>query len=185
MQAPDATRPLKCLAANCCDRFDQVMETTGYGLSSVIAGPGGGRGRIRVENVEELSLQRHVKYDRRSECRSHTLAGFLGGDLSSMTDIDNFDPDADTVVLMTMHSAKGPGVPRTSFWWAWRRASSRATQSHLRPGKPRLRRSAGWCTWASRGPNNPLCSPMRPHGCCLARPTGTALPDFWAKSPLR
>ena len=29
-----------------------------------------------------------------------------------MTDIDNYDETADTVVMMTMHSAKGLGVPR-------------------------------------------------------------------------
>ena len=39
-----------------------------------------------------------------------TLSGFLE-EISLMTDIDNFDASADSVVMMTMHSAKGLEFP--------------------------------------------------------------------------
>ncbi len=63
----------------------------------------------RVENLNELasSIQ---DYERNSEEAIPELAGFLE-EAALMTDVDNYDSDADTVVLMTMHAAKGLEFP--------------------------------------------------------------------------
>ena len=88
------------LSGELCDLFDQVMEKTGYRLMLTAQGD---EGRIRLENVEELRSN-IVRYCEENE--EPTLSGFLE-EISLYTDIDNFDPDEDSVVLMTMHSAKG------------------------------------------------------------------------------
>ena len=61
----------------------------------------------RVENLEEL-VSAAVDFESNSE--EHTLAAFLEK-IALVSDIDNFDTDADTVVLMTVHSAKGLEFP--------------------------------------------------------------------------
>ena len=57
-----------------------------------------------MENVQELSsmLQRYEQES--GEVAS--LSGFLE-EVSLFTDIDNYDAQSDSVVLMTVHSAKG------------------------------------------------------------------------------
>jgi len=61
----------------------------------------------REANVQELAsnLRRYEEENPES-----TLADFLE-EVSLLTDIDNYDNDADTVVLMTVHSAKGLEFP--------------------------------------------------------------------------
>ncbi|HBN79979.1 MAG TPA: ATP-dependent DNA helicase PcrA [Ruminococcaceae bacterium] len=61
----------------------------------------------RVENINELASSL-IKYEEENEDAS--LYGFLE-EVSLFTDIDNFDAEADRVVLMTMHSAKGLEFP--------------------------------------------------------------------------
>ncbi len=62
----------------------------------------------RVENVQELSsmLQRYEQES--GEVAS--LSGFLE-EVSLFTDIDNYDAQSDSVVMMTVHSAKGLEFP--------------------------------------------------------------------------
>lgn len=62
----------------------------------------------RIENINELSSN-IIKYEQDNP-DNPTLQGFLE-EVSLMTDIDNYDEYADTVVLMTMHSAKGLEFP--------------------------------------------------------------------------
>ena len=57
----------------------------------------------RAENVQELKTS-ILTYMRESSDR--TLAGYLA-DVALYTDLDNYDRDADSVVMMTIHSAKG------------------------------------------------------------------------------
>ena len=57
----------------------------------------------RAENVQELKTS-ILTYMRESGDR--TLAGYLA-DVALYTDLDNYDRDADSVVMMTIHSAKG------------------------------------------------------------------------------
>jgi len=63
----------------------------------------------RVENLEELSSSIH-QYEKNAGDDYADLAGFLE-EQALMTDIDNYDADADAAVLMTMHAAKGLEFP--------------------------------------------------------------------------
>ncbi|WP_286167074.1 UvrD-helicase domain-containing protein [Clostridium sp. D33t1_170424_F3] len=62
----------------------------------------------RIDNINELASN-IIKYaeDNGEEA---SLSGFLE-EVALMTDIDNFDATADSVVMMTMHSAKGLEFP--------------------------------------------------------------------------
>ncbi len=62
----------------------------------------------RIENIEELKsniINFEEDYDEEA-----TLSNFLE-EISLQTDIDNYDPDADCAVMMTLHSAKGLEFP--------------------------------------------------------------------------
>lgn len=61
----------------------------------------------RIANVQELSSNIYRYLEENPEA---TLTDFLE-EVSLITDIDNYDNDADTVVLMTVHSAKGLEFP--------------------------------------------------------------------------
>ena len=78
----------------------EVIRLSGYDayLKSL-----GDEGLTRAENVQEL-VNTMAKFSEENE--GATLSEFLE-EVSLMTDIDNYDPDADSVVMMTIHSAKG------------------------------------------------------------------------------
>lgn len=62
----------------------------------------------RIENIEELKsniINFEDDYDEEA-----SLSNFLE-EISLQTDIDNYDPEADCVVMMTLHSAKGLEFP--------------------------------------------------------------------------
>lgn len=61
----------------------------------------------RIENLKEL-VSAAVEFESTSEDK--TLSAFLEK-ITLVSDIDNFDEDADTVVMMTVHSAKGLEFP--------------------------------------------------------------------------
>ncbi len=63
----------------------------------------GDEGLTRADNVQEL-VNTMTRYS--EENPGATLSDYLE-EVSLMSDIDNYDADADTVVLMTIHSAKG------------------------------------------------------------------------------
>ncbi len=62
----------------------------------------------RIDNINELASNL-IKYEEDSG-EEASLSGFLE-EVSLMTDIDNFDEHSDSVVMMTMHSAKGLEFP--------------------------------------------------------------------------
>ena len=62
----------------------------------------------RIENIEELKSNIIIFEEDYSE--EATLSNFLE-EISLQTDIDNYDPDADCAVMMTLHSAKGLEFP--------------------------------------------------------------------------
>ncbi len=63
---------------------------------------------VRIENIEELSSN-IIKFEEDYGDKAD-LSNFLE-EISLMTDIDNYDADADTCVMMTLHSAKGLEFP--------------------------------------------------------------------------
>ena len=62
----------------------------------------------RIENVQELSSML-LRYEEEAG-EEASLSGFLE-EVALFTDIDNYDTEADSVVLMTIHSAKGLEFP--------------------------------------------------------------------------
>ncbi|MBQ9860052.1 MAG: UvrD-helicase domain-containing protein [Clostridia bacterium] len=86
--------------------YAEMLERTGY----LAMWQAQGDAEIgRVENLEELSSSIR-QYEKNSEDGYADLAGFLE-EQALMTDIDNYDADADAAVLMTMHAAKGLEFP--------------------------------------------------------------------------
>ncbi len=63
---------------------------------------------VRIENIEELKTN-IVKFEEEYGDEA-SLSAFLE-EISLMTDIDNYDADSDTAVMMTLHSAKGLEFP--------------------------------------------------------------------------
>lgn len=80
--------------------LDEILTLTGY--SDMLLSQGD-EGRGRLENIAELKSTM-MNYEDSTE--EPTIEGFLE-EISLYTDIDKFDPSADYVVLMTVHSAKG------------------------------------------------------------------------------
>lgn len=63
---------------------------------------------VRIENIEELKSN-IIKFEEEYGDEA-SLSNFLE-EISLQTDIDNYDSDADTTVMMTLHSAKGLEFP--------------------------------------------------------------------------
>ena len=86
------------------DFFDDVINKTGY-MSSLDLDKE--TAEERKANVMEL-LANLIRYMEENE--DGTLTGFLE-EVALMTDLDNYNQDADSVVMMTLHSAKGLEFP--------------------------------------------------------------------------
>lgn len=86
------------------DLFSEMLQQTEY-LKSLEADPD--TYTERIGNIQELS-NNLIRY--REENEDGDLQGFLE-EVSLMTDIDNYNAQADTVTLMTLHSAKGLEFP--------------------------------------------------------------------------
>ena len=63
---------------------------------------------VRIENIEELRSNL-IKFEEEYE-EEATLSAFLE-EISLLSDIDNYDSQSDSAVMMTMHSAKGLEFP--------------------------------------------------------------------------
>lgn len=83
---------------------EKTLELTGY---REMLACGGKENEDKLENCEEL-ISNAVEYMAREP--EGTLSGFLE-EAALVADIDNYDPSADAVVLMTVHSAKGLEFP--------------------------------------------------------------------------
>ncbi len=85
--------------------YDELLNKTGY--LRLLQESDDDKDRTRAENVEELksSMLSFMK-----DSGDNTLEGYLAN-VALYTDLDNYDRDADAVVLMTMHSAKGLEFP--------------------------------------------------------------------------
>ncbi|MBS4784482.1 MAG: UvrD-helicase domain-containing protein [Clostridiales bacterium] len=84
--------------------FDTVLSSTGYlqMLESQLP-----ESQPRIENVQELKSNIMAYVDAAEE---PSLAGFLE-EVALYTDLDSYDENDDSVVMMTLHSAKGLEYP--------------------------------------------------------------------------
>lgn len=85
--------------------IEDVIEQTGY--RKELMAESTDEALDRMANVDEL-LNKAAAYDESAE--NPTLEGFLE-EVALVADIDNLEDDADHVVLMTLHSAKGLEFP--------------------------------------------------------------------------
>lgn len=86
--------------------YERLLAAVGY--ESFLRADEPEKAEDRIENVRELSsMIRRYEEEAGDEA---TLSGFLE-EVSLFTDIDNYDTDADSVTLMTIHSAKGLEFP--------------------------------------------------------------------------
>lgn len=63
---------------------------------------------VRIENINELMT--NIRQYEEDNGEDASLSGFLE-DIALLSDIDNYDAESDSVVLMTLHSAKGLEFP--------------------------------------------------------------------------
>jgi DNA helicase-2/ATP-dependent DNA helicase PcrA len=85
-----------------------VRMTAGdSGYLGALEAENSGESKERTENIGAF-ISSAAEYDMLSE--EHTLEGFLE-ECALMSDIDNYDSSADTVTMMTVHSAKGLEFP--------------------------------------------------------------------------
>lgn len=88
------------------DRFtEEILEITGYRRMLEAEGD---EGQTRLENIGQLISSVRVYADQRGPEAS--MEGFLE-EVALISDLDNYDDEADVVVLMTLHSAKGLEFP--------------------------------------------------------------------------
>lgn len=86
--------------------LQEIIDTTGY--VEELQAEGTDEAQARIENIEELQ-SKVVTYEENEE--NPTLSGFLE-EVALVADIDSLEEDADHVVLMTLHSAKGLEFPQ-------------------------------------------------------------------------
>ena len=85
--------------------YDELLEKTGY--LRMLETSEEDKDQTRAENVKELksSILGYMK-----DSGDTSLDGYLAN-IALYTDLDSYDRDADSVVMMTMHSAKGLEFP--------------------------------------------------------------------------
>jgi DNA helicase-2/ATP-dependent DNA helicase PcrA len=90
------------------DFFDEVMEQSGYRQMLI---DGGEPEKERLENIDELksNMMEYVKTTTEAG-EEPSLVSFLE-EYALVADVDKYDTEADAVVLMTIHSAKGLEFP--------------------------------------------------------------------------
>lgn len=91
---------------NLSDLIDKMLDVSGY-RAMLVEAELNGEGTDRRENVEEF-ISNAVEYEQTHD--APTLSSFLE-EIALIADIDNYDTEADAVVLMTIHSAKGLEFP--------------------------------------------------------------------------
>jgi len=80
--------------------LEEILERAGY---RAMLESQGFEGAGRLENILELKSNL-IRYEQEAE--EPSLPGFLE-EIALYTDLDNYSPEADSVVLMTIHAAKG------------------------------------------------------------------------------
>ena len=87
------------------DFYEEVMHRTGY--IAMLESKPTEENKSKLENIRELKSSMKAYMD---EAEEPTLAGFLE-EIALYTDLDEYNSDDDSVVLMTMHAAKGLEFP--------------------------------------------------------------------------
>ncbi len=87
------------------DFYEEVMHRTGY--IAMLESKPTEENKSKLENIRELKSSIKAYAD---EADTPTLAGFLE-EIALYTDLDEYNSDDDSVVLMTMHAAKGLEFP--------------------------------------------------------------------------
>ena len=93
------------------DFFEELLARTGYAV--MLESRNTVEDRTRLENVRELLTSINSYLENRAdpeESLVDALHGFLD-EIALYTDIDSHDPSQDSVVMMTMHAAKGLEFP--------------------------------------------------------------------------
>ncbi len=85
--------------------IDKTLDLTGY--RAMLKAASETEGETRLENANEL-ISNAVEFT--SSHEDSSLNAFLE-EVALVADIDNYDPEAEAVVLMTVHSAKGLEFP--------------------------------------------------------------------------
>ena len=88
------------------DFYDELLLRSGY--SAMLEQKNDVESHTRLENVRELNSSIVSYLENAAE---PTLNGFLE-EIALYTDLDQYDAEADCVVMMTMHAAKGLEFPR-------------------------------------------------------------------------
>lgn len=88
------------------DLYNQILDRTGY--IDYIKSSKEDHAEVKIENIEEL-LSNIINFEEDYGDEAD-LSAFLE-DIALQTDIDNYDEESDSVVMMTMHSAKGLEFP--------------------------------------------------------------------------
>lgn len=88
--------------------ISSVFERTGY---KAMLSAEGFEGEGKIANVNEF-ISAALEYEKRCEIieEEPTLSGFLE-EISLISDVDKYDESSDSVVLMTIHAAKGLEFP--------------------------------------------------------------------------
>ena len=106
------TRLIRRLQGLCADEkpsaiIEIVLRESGY--RAMLENEDTVENQTRLENLQEF-VNAAVEYERNIE-NEPTLSGFL--ELTALvSDVDNYDESLDSVVLMTLHSAKGLEFPQ-------------------------------------------------------------------------
>ena len=98
-------RDLRDLKLGCAELYDQVLEKTGY--IRMLEQSKDPKDQSRIENVRELKTSM-LGFE--SETGDSSLQAYLEN-IALYTDLDDMDRSEDSVVLMTVHSAKGLEFP--------------------------------------------------------------------------
>ena len=151
------------------DLLQEILEKTKY--TDYLQEDDPEKYEDRLNNIKELSSM-FIKYQEENE--DFELSDFLE-DVALVSDIDSYNDDEDSVVLMTLHSAKGlefpvvfiPGMEEGIF-----------PGSRLCTARRSWRRSAAWPMWALPAPGKSSIWSTPASVCFTALPTEYALPLF-------
>ncbi len=89
------------------DLLNDIIDSTGY--VRLLEAEDTVEAESRIENIDSL-LGKVIRYEEECDEETPTLEGLLE-DIALVADIDTVSPDADQVLLMTLHSAKGLEFP--------------------------------------------------------------------------